>query len=80
MQNLTKKKLRIRNLNRVMRCAIQRGRSLCAHCPNGSIAGRATMYVGLRCSMATWDAVSASEGIRVTAVEPLPTTTTFLSL
>ena len=35
-------------------------------------------YVGERCSMVTFDAFSASDGISDIAVAPLPMTTTFL--
>jgi hypothetical protein len=34
------------------------------------------MYVGERCSIVTWPAVAAIAGTSVTAVAPLPITTT----
>jgi hypothetical protein len=43
-----------------------------------SWSGRATMYVGERCNMVTFAALSASAGTSVTAVAPLPITTTRL--
>ena len=41
-----------------------------------STDGREAMYVGVRCSIVTDAAVSARAGTSVTAVAPLPTTTT----
>ena len=43
-----------------------------------STEGRVTMKVGERCSMVTCAARAASSGTRVTAVAPLPMTTTRL--
>ncbi len=53
----------------------RRRRSLAA---TGSTEGRATIQVGERCSMVTCAACSASAGTSVTAVAPLPMTTTRL--
>jgi len=41
-----------------------------------SSAGMVRMYVGERCSIVTCSAVSARAGTSVTAVAPLPITTT----
>ncbi len=45
---------------------------------SGSWAGNETMYVGERCSIVTCSARSAIAGTSVTAVAPLPITTTRL--
>ena len=45
---------------------------------SGSAAGTDAMYVGDRCSIVTCSAVFAGFGSRVTAVAPLPITTTRL--
>ena len=45
---------------------------------SASSDGRATTQVGERCSMVTCAAVLASSGTSVTAVAPLPMTTTRL--
>jgi hypothetical protein len=44
----------------------------------GSSVGAVTMYVGERCNMVTCAACSANAGTSVTAVAPLPITTTRL--
>ena len=44
----------------------------------GFLSGTDTMYAGERWSIVTWPAFSASEGTSVTAVAPLPMTTTRL--
>ncbi len=44
----------------------------------GSSPGSAMMYVGERCSIVTWAALCAIAGTSVTAVAPLPITTTRL--
>ena len=46
----------------------------------GSIAGRDTIHVGVRCNMVTFAACRAITGTIVTAVAPEPITTTFLPL
>lgn len=54
------------------------GRNLFSTAEILSNAGTAKMYDGDRCNMVTCSAVPAIEGTRVTAVAPLPITTTFL--
>ena len=44
----------------------------------GDDSGIDAMYVGERCSIVTWPADLASDGTSVTAVAPLPMTTTRL--
>src|SRR5579864_4169668 len=69
-----------------MRMFFQRTRRRVARCGNtrrirfasGSCCGKVMTYVGERCSMVTCAAVCDIAGTSVTAVAPLPMTTTFL--
>ena len=63
---------------RVRRSARRKGRRRRRRLPIGSTEGRATIQVGERCSIVTCAAFSAIAGTSVTAVAPLPMTTTFL--
>ena len=55
-----------------------RGNTFRIACTIGLIRGVDIMYVGERCSIVTWAAFSASDGIMLTAVAPLPMTTSRL--
>ena len=62
--------------HRVAAYAVFSGSFLRSHIAAPSTAGRDRMYVGERCNMVTWAARSAIAGTSVTAVAPLPITTT----
>ncbi len=67
-------------LPRTTRCASFSGSSARSRSASASRPGRATMYDGDRCSIVTCEARDASAGTSVTAVAPLPITTTRLSV
>ena len=64
--------------HRTSRCAARAGSRLRIARATGSRPGRLITYDGERCSIVTWAASGAIAGTRVTAVAPLPITTTFL--
>ena len=53
----------VRDIYRVCLRAIQEGSCSLRNCATGSVVGAVTMYVGVRCTMVTWLAMSYIDGL-----------------